>query len=90
MHSFFVVEDYKRRNNLESLGMPSYVASGNHDCKGQKYRFMVIPRYGQDLHKFIQEKPGKRLGVRAVQALSLQIVRIFTNFVYQNRFFCYM
>lgn len=54
--------------------MPCYVASGNHDCKGQKYRFLVIPRFGQDLHKFIQEKPGKRLSIRAVQALSLQIV----------------
>jgi len=54
--------------------MPWYVASGSHECKSQKYRFMVIPRFGQDLYKILMEKPGKRFALRTVQSMALQIV----------------
>ncbi|ODN06258.1 Serine/threonine-protein kinase VRK1 [Orchesella cincta] len=80
-----MIDEWKKSHHLESLGMPCYMASGNHECKGQKYRFMIIPRFGQDLHKFIQEKPGKRLGIRAVQALSLQILDIL-EYIHEKGF----
>jgi vaccinia related kinase len=65
--------------------MPPYIASGTHDYRSQKYRFLIIPRYGQDLHKVIQNKPGKRLGIRTVLAVALQVVRFFYHIPELNR-----
>ena len=32
-----------------ALGMPAYRGSGSHTFKGEKYRFLVMDRFGRDL-----------------------------------------
>lgn len=54
--------------------MPKYVASGSHEYKNTKYRFLVIDRYGTDLWK-IFEANNKQFSEHTVYKLVLQIVR---------------
>ena len=39
---------------LPSLGMPCHRGSGSHLVKGEKYRFLVMDRFGSDLQKIFQ------------------------------------
>ena len=67
-----MIEEWKKAKRCENLGMPWYVTSGNHEDK--RYRFMVIPRFGQDLQKVLLEKPGKRFHIKTVQSIALQVI----------------
>ncbi|CAG7836036.1 unnamed protein product [Allacma fusca] len=68
-----MIEEWKKLKKNDNLGMPWYVTSGLHDYKSDKYRFMVIPRFGPDLHKLLMDKPGKRFNIKTVQAIALQV-----------------
>jgi len=72
-----MIEEWKQRQRLESLGMPHYVASGSHDYNSQKFRFLVLPRYGQDLYKIISAKPEKRFHHKTIFAIALQLMDIY-------------
>ena len=52
------VEAYRKRNDLMSLGMPVHRGSGSHIFNGEKYRFLVMDRFGKDLQKIFLS--GKR------------------------------
>jgi hypothetical protein len=39
---------------LASLGMPCHRGSGSHMVNGEKYRFLVMDRFGSDLQKIFQ------------------------------------
>uniref|UniRef100_T1HD38 non-specific serine/threonine protein kinase n=1 Tax=Rhodnius prolixus TaxID=13249 RepID=T1HD38_RHOPR len=43
------VESWKQSKKTKVLGIPTYYGSGTHNYNNQKYRFMVIERYGKDL-----------------------------------------
>ena len=45
---------------LPSLGMPCHRGSGSHLVKGEKYRFLVMDRFGSDLQKIFQT--GEAIG----------------------------
>ena len=67
------VEAYRRGRGLSSLGMPSLRGSGSHVHRGEKYRFLVMDRYGKDLQKVFQN--GDRLfSARTTFNLALKIV----------------
>lgn len=55
--------------------MPKYIASGSHEYKNNKYRFLVIDRYGKDLWKVFEENK-KQFPEHLVYKLALQIVRL--------------
>jgi vaccinia related kinase len=60
---------------LKSLGMPRYLGSGSHEYDGQKYRFVVMDRFGKDLWSlFIQNK--RMFILPTVLTVGLQIVSI--------------
>lgn len=40
--------------NIESLGIPKYIASGSHFFNESRYRFLIMPRYKADLHSIIK------------------------------------
>lgn len=40
--------------NIESLGIPKYIASGSHYFNESRYRFLIMPRYKADLHSIIK------------------------------------
>lgn len=54
--------------------MPKYIASGSHEYKNTKYRFLVINRYGKDLWKIFEEN-NRQFPEHIVYKLALQIVR---------------
>lgn len=62
---------------MKQLGMPRYCGSGSHTYRGEKYRFLVLPRFGNDLHK-VFEKHGRRFHLRTALALGIQIVSKWT------------
>lgn len=56
--------------------MPRYIASGSHEYKNTKYRFLVINRFGKDLWKIFEEN-NRQFPEHIVYKLALQIVRQF-------------
>lgn len=69
----FSVKEWMSKCSLKSLGVPKFIASGQHESNGQKYRFMVIQRFGTDLQKLFEEN-GKQFPVHTVFLLGLKLV----------------
>ncbi|XP_014480398.1 PREDICTED: serine/threonine-protein kinase VRK1-like [Dinoponera quadriceps] len=69
------IDSWRRKKKLAALGMPKYVASGSHEYKNTKYRFLVIDRYGTDLWK-IFEANNRQFPEHTVYKLALQIIDI--------------
>ncbi|KAH1010036.1 serine/threonine-protein kinase VRK1 [Dendroctonus ponderosae] len=51
-----MIEQWKTDKNMDFLGLPHYVASGSHLSNGEKYRFLIMPKYEQDLEAIFREK----------------------------------
>ncbi|XP_032685595.1 serine/threonine-protein kinase VRK1-like [Odontomachus brunneus] len=77
------INSWQRKKNLTALGMPKYVASGSHEYKNTKYRFLVIDRYGTDLWK-IFEANNKQFSEHTVYKLVLQIIDILEYIHHKN------
>lgn len=69
---WFSVEEWKQENGLTTLGMPHYVASGSHLHNGNKYRFLILPRYQKDLESVLEK--NKRFNLKTVLTVSMQII----------------
>lgn len=69
------IENWKRQKRLKHLGMPKYLGSGSHEYNGQKYRFMVMERFGDDLQKIIN-KHSKKFSYKTVVQVVIQVVSI--------------
>ena len=64
-----------QNKGLSSLGMPSYRGSGSHHYHDEKYRFLVMDRFGNDLQKIFQT--GKKLFTSKVSFnLALKILDV--------------
>lgn len=70
----FLVDSWQKKKKLAVLGMPRYIASGSHEYKNTKYRFLVINRFGKDLWKIFEEN-NRQFPEHIVYKLALQIVR---------------
>ena len=69
------VEDFRKARGLKSFGMPCLRGSGSHMHKGEKYRFLVMDRFGKDLQKIFQT--GKKLfSDRVTYNLALKIIDV--------------
>ena len=55
--------------------MPKFIATGSHELKGVRYRFMVMERFGEDLQKKF-EADGKTFPRKSVLQMGLRIVSI--------------
>lgn len=58
---------------LSSLGMPLYFGNGSHDYKGEKYRYLVLERYGKDVWTLFKDA-GRSFSKATVFQLGLQMV----------------
>lgn len=45
------MEEWKKNKKLSMLPIPAYIAHGLHTHDGESLRFLVMPRFGSDLHK---------------------------------------
>ncbi|XP_044758663.1 serine/threonine-protein kinase VRK1 [Coccinella septempunctata] len=69
------VEEFKNKKKLKILGMPTYLGSGSHEHNNQKYRFLVMHKFGEDIWKlFLKNKrtfPNTTVFKIAVQILDV-------------------
>ncbi|PSN32502.1 Nucleosomal histone kinase 1 [Blattella germanica] len=49
------IESWMKNRKLKVFGMPRYLGSGSHEYNGEKYRFVVMDRYGKDLWSIFLE-----------------------------------
>lgn len=82
--NFFLVDAWIKKKNLRYLGMPRYIGSGSHECKGQKYRFVVMERFGKDLWSLFLESE-RVFPVATVFRIAHQVVSRNTS-IYINTF----
>lgn len=84
------IEAWKAEKRLRRLGMPKYHGSGSFEHKNNKYRFMVMDRFGLDLQKIL-EQHSKRLSFKTVYQIGIQIVSTVngTLLVVDGLFHCY-
>ena len=69
------VEEFQKAKGLKSFGMPCLRGSGSHVYKGEKYRFLVMDRFGKDLQKIFQT--GKKcFSDRVTFNLALKIIDV--------------
>ena len=70
-----MVEEFQKARNLKSFGMPCLRGSGSHVHKGDKYRFLIMDRFGKDLQKIFQT--GKKLFTdKVTYNLALKIIDV--------------
>jgi len=77
------IESWQKEKKLPALGIPRYIASGSHEYKNTKYRFLVIDRYGKDLWKIFEEN-NRRFPEYIVYKLALQIIDILEYIHHKN------
>eukprot|EP00914_Ancora_sagittata_P015730 GHVO01031295.1.p1 GENE.GHVO01031295.1~~GHVO01031295.1.p1 ORF type:complete len:475 (+),score=71.64 GHVO01031295.1:165-1589(+) len=66
-----LIAGFKKSHKMKHLGVPPYVASGTHS--DNKYRFMVMNKYGTDLQKLF-ESNGKKFPEGTVYNLAIQMM----------------
>lgn len=75
---FILVDKWKKDKGLHYLGMPHYIAFGSHMYQGEKFRFLILQRFGLDLGKLFT-KCKRKFHIKTVLTLGIQIVSC--NFV---------
>lgn len=53
--------------------MPHFVGHGSHDLNKIKHRFVVMPRYGQDIWQLFIDN-NRRMPVHTIYRLAIQMV----------------
>lgn len=71
----FTVETFKKSRKLSGLGMPYFVGSGSQELDGVKHRFIIMPRYSQDIWS-LYLKNGKSFPKHTVYRLALQMLDV--------------
>lgn len=69
------IDAWKEDHQKPRLGMPKYMGSGSHIYADNKYRFMVMERFGSDLQKML-EKNNKRFSLKTTYQLGIQIIDV--------------
>ncbi|XP_030755414.1 serine/threonine-protein kinase VRK1-like [Sitophilus oryzae] len=67
-----MIQEWKENRDLNFLGLPYFVASGSHYSKGDKYRFLIMPKYHQDLEAIFQVK--KLFNLKTVLVIATRII----------------
>ena len=70
------VSNWMKANKRSFIGIPRYIASGSFEHNGEKFRFMVMNRFGTDLEKIFEssqkqfsEETAFSLGLRVLETL---------------------
>merc|ERR1712029_692052 len=70
-----MVEEFKKERGLKSFGMPCLRGNGSHVHNKEKYRFLIMDRYGKDLQKIFQT--GKKcFSNRVTYNLALKVIDV--------------
>ncbi|XP_022188225.2 serine/threonine-protein kinase VRK1 isoform X2 [Nilaparvata lugens] len=69
------IDSWVAKNDMSALGMPYFVGAGSHMYRGEHYRFLIIPRFGLDLHKVFVEK-GKKFHIKTALTIASYVIDI--------------
>nr|CAI5829169.1 unnamed protein product [Callosobruchus analis] len=69
------IDQFKKDHNLKTFGMPVYYGSGSHEYKGDKYRFLVMEKFGSDIWKLFLEN-NKTFPTSTVFKIAIQILDV--------------
>jgi len=67
------VHEWMTSHKLKSLGIPRFIATGQHNDGSTTNRFLVMERFGDDLQKLF-ETAGRRFPTSTVFLLGLKLV----------------
>ncbi|XP_076175702.1 serine/threonine-protein kinase VRK1 [Ptiloglossa arizonensis] len=68
-----MIENWCKSQGKRRIGVPTYEGSGSYIYQGQKYRFLVIPRFGIDIGKLFISN-GRKLPIKLVNRLTIQML----------------
>lgn len=77
-NKLFPVKTWCKTQGKKRIGVPTYEGAGSHNYRGEKYRFLVIPRYGVDVGKLFLSN-GRKLPSKLVNSLAIQMVRVIKS-----------
>jgi len=69
------VREWMTSHKVKSLGVPRFIATGQHLHDGAQNRFLVMERFGSDLQKLF-EQSGRRFPASTVFLLGLKLVSL--------------
>lgn len=69
------INQWVKQRKLDYLGMPQFRGSGSHDYNGEKYRFLVMDRFGEDLQKVLN-RSGKTIPLKAAFTLGIRVMDV--------------
>ncbi|XP_047535666.1 serine/threonine-protein kinase VRK1 [Vanessa atalanta] len=69
------IAKFMKAKKLTTLGMPSFYGNGSHEYKGEKYRYLVLERYGKDVWSLFKEA-GRCFPPATVFQLGLQMLDV--------------
>ncbi|XP_053999545.1 serine/threonine-protein kinase VRK1-like [Hylaeus anthracinus] len=68
-----MIDNWCKSQGKRRIGVPNYEGSGSHMYQGQRYRFLVIPRFGIDIGKLFISN-GRKLPMKLVNRLTIQML----------------
>ena len=75
MYRIPLVKNWQAKHReVAYVGVPAYIAEGWHELDGQRWRFMVMERFGEDL-EMIFTKHGRIFSLPTVCSLAINLVR---------------
>ncbi|KAG8235459.1 hypothetical protein J437_LFUL014089 [Ladona fulva] len=69
------IEEWKKKHKVSHLGVPQLYGYGSHEYNSEKYRFLVIDRYGKDLWTVFTEN-DRRFPDATVFKIALQVLDV--------------
>ena len=69
------ITEWKKQHHLNFLGVPPLVGFGTTTYKDVKYRFIIMERYGEDIHKLFQDS-GRQLPTQTVCNIAIKVVDV--------------
>ncbi|KAJ8972443.1 hypothetical protein NQ317_000034 [Molorchus minor] len=78
------VENFKTKKGLKTFGMPLYLGSGSHEYKGEKYRFIVMEKFGTDIWKIFLEH-NRIFPTTTVFKLGVQILDVL-EYIHEHNY----
>ncbi|KAM3956985.1 nucleosomal histone kinase 1 isoform 1-T2 [Aphomia sociella] len=69
------IAKFMKTKKLSILGMPTHFGNGSHEYKGEKYRYLVLERYGKDVWSIFKDC-GRIFPTATVFQLGLQMLDV--------------
>lgn len=70
-----LIDEWITSRKLKFLGMPRFIGSGSHLYKGEKYRFMVMQRFGTDVQKLFDANQ-RHFPLNTILNLAMRIIDV--------------